>query len=534
MNVILGIFSLIGLLLIISLIYSRLVEQARNAEEQERREERQRMDGCKEVIQYFANNLGYVAREAMSRNEIWGRIQNGISPDDLAEELMDRIEAVEGITLGNQPAGEANFPVALTQKYRDRHLYVIGKSGSGKTNFIRTLIYQDLQAGSGIGVIAPEQEMITEEILPFVPPDRLEEVIYVDPSDPDNHIGFNPLQLDPGEDLDLKVDETLTVLQRSLGELPGSRMAEILRQVLYALIERPGSTLLDVEALLDRGDPAFRYQVIREIKDERTIHFFLNVYTQLPKDAHLPITTRLGRLIRPKTVRNIICQPYGNLNFRRAMDEGKLLFFNLSDGVLGAAASQLLGQLIVAKFQLAAMSRADIPKNERRPFYLYLDEFQTFTGVASASYERLLSRARKYRLSLILAHQQTGQLPTSLLKEIFGNVSTMVAFNVSRDDAVRLSREFITEYNGEVVQVPPEELLSLRIGETFCKIGRSCFFMRTSLAPEAQDKQWALQVIKTSKQLYGSQQTAIEGIKAIDDDSSKSIDPDDLDPSQVF
>jgi hypothetical protein len=517
------------------MLRQRLLEQQREAEERERREERQRVDGCKEVIQFFANKLGYVAREVMTRDEVWSRIQNGISPEDLATQLMDRIEAVDGIILGNQPAGEANFPVALTQKYRDRHLYIVGKSGSGKTNFIRTLIYQDLQAGSGIGVIAPEQEMITEEILPFVPPDRLEDVIYVDPSDSDNHIGFNPLQLDPGEDLDLKVDETMTVLERSLGELPGSRMSEILRQVLYALIERSGSTLLDIEPLLNRSDPAFRYQVIREIKDERTVHFFLNIYPQLPKDAHLPITNRLGRLIRPKPVRNIICQQYGSLNFRHAMDKGKILMFNLSDGILGAASSQLLGQLVVAKFQLAAMSRADIPKKVRRPFYLYLDEFQTFTGVASASYERLLSRARKYRLGLILAHQQTGQLPTSLLKEIFGNVSTMIAFNVSRDDAVRLSREFITEYNGEVVQVPPEELLSLRIGETFCKIGRSCFFMRTNLAPEVHDEQWALKVAEISKQLYGSKQMTIESNKVASDHSmDKSIDLDSLDPSQVF
>jgi len=249
------------------------------------------------------------------------------------------------------------------------------------------LILQDLQCGNGLGVIAPEQEMITEEILPFIPEHRLDDVIYFNPDDTQNPVSFNPLQLDKGEDIDLKVDENLTIFKRVMGDDTGARMEEILRQAFYALMEIPHSTLLDIPPLLDRENPHFRQQVIAQLTDQATIHFWQTVYPQLPKNAHIPILSRLGKFTRPKIVRRILCQPTGNINFRQAMDDGKIMLFNLSDGILGEANSQLLGQLTVSKFQMAVMSRADIPQQDRRHFYLYIDEFQTFTSTATASYD---------------------------------------------------------------------------------------------------------------------------------------------------
>ena len=177
------------------------------------------------------------------------------------------------------------------------------------------------------------------------------------------------------------------------------------------------------------------------------------------------------------------------------MDDGKIMLFNLSDGILGETNSQLLGQLIVSKFQTATMSRANVAKQKRRPLYLYIDEFQTFTGVAATSYEKILSRARKYRLGLILAHQQTGQIPTELLKEIFGNVSTMISFNVSQRDASRLAKEFITEYDGEMIHIPEGAFLGLKVGQAYCKIGRHSFFMQTYLADQYPDRDRARLII---------------------------------------
>jgi len=478
-------FLAVVLLLIMLGVPTGLIirKNAKAKREKERKQaeiaERKRIEECGNVVLFYANHLGYIARQCISRDELEELIDAGITPDDLSDEISVRMNEVPGIRLGYQPFSDWHFDVKLTRHYRDRHVYIVGKSGSGKTNLIRNMIYQDMEKGNGVGVIAPEAEMITEEIMPYVPEHRINDVIYFNPADIDSPVTFNPLYLDEGEDIDLKVDENFTIFRRAFGEDAGPRMSEILRQAFYALIERPGSTLLDMERLFDRNDPSFRNEVIRESKDEGTIHFWRDVYPQMPKDAHLPITNRLGRIIRPKMVRNILCNSHNSLDFRKAIDSKKILLFNLSDGILGEANSQLLGQLIVSKFQMAVMSRADTSKYEREPFYLYVDEFQTFTNTATASYEKILSRARKYGLGLILAHQQTHQIPLDLLREIMGNVSTIVSFQVSGDDARKLSKEFISQYNGEVINVPSEELLSLKTGQAYCKIGQHSFFMQT-------------------------------------------------------
>ena len=252
-------------------------------------------------------------------------------------------------------------------------------------------------------------------------------------------------------------------------------MDEILRQALYALMARADSTLIDVEKLLSRTDDTFRHEVIRTSEDEQTRYFFESTYPSFPKDAHLPITTRINRLVRPKMVRTLLCQPGRCFNFREAMDDGKILLFNLSDGLIGQQTAELLGQLIVSKLQLAAMSRMDIPKAARRPFYLYMDEFQTFTGVNETSYEKMLSRARKYELCLILANQQTGQIPKLLMREILGNVTTFIMFTVSHVDAVALHQEFPVNLGNEIAFVPPKILQCSKQGRRGGKLIKACF-----------------------------------------------------------
>jgi len=257
------------------------------------------------------------------------------------------------------------------------------------------MILQDLELGNGIGVLAPELELLTEGILPYVPEHRIDDVVFVNPADTAAPIPFNPLHLDAFEDIDRKVSDTMTIFKRVMGET-GVRMDEILRNSLKALMERPGSTLLDIERLLSREDASFRNEIIH-IADERTARFFRDTYPSCGRDAHLPVLHHISPLLSQKAVRSVLCQPGRSYDIRRAMDEGKVLLFNLSDGILGEQASQLLGQLIVSKIQMAVMSRADTFSEERRPFYLYLDEFQTFTGRAGDSYANILSRARKYR-----------------------------------------------------------------------------------------------------------------------------------------
>ena len=365
------------------------------------------------------------------------------------------------------------------------------------------MIMQDMEAGNGVGVIAPEQEMITEELLPFVPEHRLDDVVYFNPADTTSPVSFNPLHLDEGEDVDHRADENLTIFNRLMEGETTPRTNEILRQSFYALLPFPETTLLDIPRLLDRENPHYRNQMLAQIEDADTLHFWRDIYPQFPKNAHLPIVYRLSKFTRPKSIKNVLCQPRQSINFREIMDEGKIAFFNLSDGILGEQNSQLLGQLIVSKFQLAVMGRANISKRDRRPFYLYIDEFQTFTSTASASYEKILSRARKYRLALILAHQQTAQIPSPLLKEIFGNVSTMISFVVSTADAKRLAPEFISTSGGMVEKTEPDWLVSIDVGQTYIKIGTTSFRMRTHLVSQRPNWELGRKVIERSRINYG-------------------------------
>lgn len=496
------------------------------------RVERERLEACGEVVRFFADQMGYVARQTISREELERRIDAGATADELSQEIADRISAVPGVHLGQQEFADFSVPVLLPESYRDRHVYVVGKSGYGKSNLLRNLILQDMAVGHGVGVIAPEQETITEEILPFIPEDRIEDVINFNPADEDRPVVFNPLELDDEDNLDLRVDETFTILNRALGDC-GPRSDQILRHALYALTELPETTLLDIFPLLDRKDGSMRERVIAESADEQTVGFFRDVYTQMPVDAAMPVLNRIGGLIRHKPVRNCLCGTRSTLNIRDAVDCGKILLFNLSDGILGPHASQLLGQLIISKIQVAFMGRADKPKSMRRRFYLYVDEFQSFVGVASVSYELILSRARKYGLGLVLAHQQTGQIPLELLREVLGNVSTLISFQVSQSDASKLAKEFVTEVDGEVIQAEPEELLRLRVGEALCRIGETSFALKTDLFDRKPDHALARRVIEASRNRYGSavqQPTAQPGESSAPDD----LPFKDLDPGEVF
>ena len=409
--------------------------------------------------------------------------------------------------LGHYHFGNGSIAIKLPETLRDRHAYIIGRSGSGKTNLIRLMSLQDIHNGNGIGMLAPEQELLTDEILPYIPKERVDDVVYFNPADTQHPIPLNPLYLDEDSDIDLCVDDNLTVFKRLMGDTQ-PRMDEILRQSLYALLERPGSTLLDVDRLLSRTDDTLRKEIIRTSRDEQTRFFFESTYPSFPKDAHLPITTRVNRLVRPRTVRNLLCQPGKSFNFRDAMDEGKILLFNLSDGILGEQTAQLLGQLIVSKMQLAAMSRANIPKSQRREFYLYLDEFQTFTGVAETSYSAMLSRARKYKLGLILAHQQTGQLPKKLLEEIFGNVTTFIAFSVAYADAMRLGQQYIVNSGNGKKPLPTEDFVDQKVGEAIGKSGQTVFHLTTPLMPQTPNHKIAEYIMRRSAQNYGLHSSA--------------------------
>jgi hypothetical protein len=258
--------------------------------------EAERMAGCRQVVLEYADALGFIARESITRDELEKLIDNGIAPDDLAKEIQRRIDEKPGVMLGHYHFGNGSTTIKLPDSLRDRHMYIIGRSGSGKTNLIRLMAMQDIHFGHGIGMLAPEQELLTEEIMPYIPEARIDDVVYFNPADTTNPIPLNPLHLDEDSDIDLCVDDNMTMFKRLMGDTQ-PRMDELLRQSFYALLERPNSTLLDVEKLLSRTDDILRKEIIRTTRDEQTRYFFESTYPSFPKDAHLPITTRINRLV---------------------------------------------------------------------------------------------------------------------------------------------------------------------------------------------------------------------------------------------
>lgn len=485
----------------------RRLGRARKRSGSARRNEAERHRACTRVIRDFLGAQGYLACEVASREELLALVEGGISPAELSAWIENRRATVRGPLLGHRLEANERVPVVLPEGLRTRHTYIVGKSGSGKTTLIRNLVLHDLAAGHGLAVMGAEAELIEQEILPAIPESRWNDVVYVNPLDTTAPVPLNPLHVDTGEDLDLKVQETLSILQRLFeDDVSGAapRMETILRQSLYTLMQLPGSTLLDLEPLLDRTDETFRRYALDRLPDEEARRFWTNVYPAYPKDAHLAIVNRIGRLLRPKFVRNLLCAPGGSLSVRRCMDQGKILLLHLPDGRLGEQNAQVLGQLAVAKVQLGAMSRADVPKEARRPFILYLDEFQSFCNSAATSYGAALSRGRKYGLGLVLAHQQTGQISEPVMREILGNVSTAIAFNVGATDARRLSREFVADIDGSPVPLEPEEFLRLRVGEAICRIGRNVVRIATPPPPPGGSDAVRDEVIRRSRERFGS------------------------------
>lgn len=467
--------------------------------------ERQRRRQCQVVLRCFLRRQGYLAAAVARREELENLIATGISPPELDRVLRDRIEALPGVVVGRQ-SGRQRLAVRIPKSLRLRHLVIPGKTGAGKTTIVRHMILGDAAAGDGLGVVALEAELVYADLLPFLPRERWDDVVVIDPGDFTRPVPFNPLHLEPGEDLDLKASQLHVTLKRLCAEEGATgapRMELILSQGIYALLPIPGTTLLDIERLVDRQDPSYRQWVISQTVDERTRHFWESTYESFPKDAHLSLLNRLGRFLRPKAVRNLLCQPSGSFNLRTAMDEGKIVLIVLSDGLLGEDTAALLAQLFAAQFQLCAMSRADTPSENRRPFYLYLDEAQRTAGVAESSFEQMFARCRKFSLGLTLAFQHLGQLPEALVRDLLGTAGSIIAFQVGATDARRLSRELIGEMNGRLVAADPAQLVSLPVGQAISRLGRSVFRLHTLPPPSGGSEIARGEILRRSRDRYG-------------------------------
>ncbi len=331
---------------------------------------------------------------------------------------------------------------------RRRHMYVVGKTGVGKSTLLENMIINDIRAGNGIAFLDPHGES-AEKILDFIPEERINDVIYIDPSDTDYPIAFNPLDQVTTEFRHLIASGIMGVFKKIWVDAWSARMEYIMNNTLLALLEYPGTTLLGIMRMLN--DANYRKTIVENLKDPVIKSFWVNEFARYSQkfetEATAAIQNKVGQFVSNPLIRNILGQPKSSLDIRKIMDEGKILIFNLSKGKMGEDNSALLGAMMITKIQLAAMSRVDVLENKRKDFYLYVDEFQNF---ATDSFATILSEARKYHLSLTVANQYLGQLDEkgkdTVRAAIFGNVGTISVFRVGAEDAEFLEKEFMPEF----------------------------------------------------------------------------------------
>lgn len=393
---------------------------------------------------------------------------------------------------------------------RRRHVYVVGKTGVGKTTLLENMVIADINAGRGVGIVDPHGEF-AEKMLDFVPEERLDDVIYFNPSDMEYPMAFNPMERVGTEFRHLIASGLMGVFKKIWPDVWSARMEYILNNTLLALLEFPGSTLLGVMRML--SEPAYRKKVVDNLQDPVIKAFWTNEfakYTQrLETEAVAAIQNKVGQFVSNPLVRNILGQPHSSLNMREIMDGQKIFIANLSKGKMGEDNSALLGSMIITRLQLAAMSRVDTAETSRKDFFLYVDEFQNF---ATDSFANILSEARKYRLSLILAHQYIGQLVhdqnTKVRDAVFGNVGTIICFRVGAADAEFLEKEFMPEFlQGDLVNLAKANIYAKLMIDGVASRPFSAETLPPSKIPVLRYKDV---IVKNSREKYGTPKETVE------------------------
>ncbi len=344
---------------------------------------------------------------------------------------------------------------------RRKHVYVIGKTGTGKSTLIANMAINDMRNKKGLAIIDPHGDLC-EILLNYVPSYRVNDVIYLDPSNQERSFSLNPLEVENPNQRELAVSGIVAIFHKLYGTSWGPRLEYILRNVLLSIITLPNPTLLMVPEMLTND--GFRRKALEKINDPVLTSYWKNEFEQMhPRiktESVSPILNKVGQFISSAVMRNIISSPHSTLDLEKVMNEGKILLLNLSQGRVGEDNAALLGAMTISKMQLAAMNRVNISESERKDFYLYVDEFQNF---ATSSFIKILSEARKYRLNLILANQYIAQIPEDVRASIFGNAGTMFSFIIGAQDSPYMAKEF-----GE--RFKEEDLLALGNYQAIIKI----------------------------------------------------------------
>jgi DNA helicase HerA-like ATPase len=341
----------------------------------------------------------------------------------------------------------------IQQNDRVSHIYIIGKTGTGKSTLLETLIRQDIKSGQGLALLDPHGDLV-EKVLTTMPEHRKDDLIYFNVPDSSQPLGFNPLERIPPQKRAFAASGLIEVFKKIWADSWGPRLEHILRNALLALLDQPQATLADVLRLLD--DRSFRKDTVAQVYNPQVRDFWLREYEGYPSrfraEAVAPIQNKVGAFLADPILNRILTQTKSAFDLRRVMDEGKILLVNLAKGKIGMDTAALLGALLVSRIGMAALSRAEMPEENRRDFYLYLDEFPSFTTLSLAT---MLSELRKYRLGLILSHQHLSQLDPQVRDAVLGNVGTIISFRLGLVDAEILAKEFYPELTAaDLVNLP--------------------------------------------------------------------------------
>lgn len=398
----------------------------------------------------------------------------------------------------------ADFGIKLDD--RRRHMYIIGKSGMGKSELLKNLAIQDIQDGRGLCFMDPHGDIITD-LVDYIPAERVKDVIFINPADMQFPVAFNVMEKVDYDQRHLVADGMMAVFKKIWVDQWSARMEYILNYTLLALLEAEGSTLLGVNRMM--AEKEYRKTVIDQVKDPEVRAFWTTEFAKYndryAQEATAAIQNKIGQFVSNPLIRNLIGQVRTSFNMRQAMDEKKIILVDISKGRIGEDASRLLGAMIITKVQLAAMSRVDIPRHERADFTLIVDEFQNF---ATASFASILSEARKFNLSLVIAHQYVKQLDEAVADAVFGNVGTLVVFRIGAEDAELLEKEFEPEFTAQ-------DLVNLGFRQIYLKLmidgvtshAFSAMTMDTIAKPA---ESFTNEVIEYSRSMYSRPRAEVE------------------------
>ncbi len=366
-----------------------------------------------------------------------------------------------GLYLGRSIYRGQVRPIYISEEDRMKHTYIVGRTGTGKTELLKTMIIQDMRAGKGLCFLEPHGDGI-EELLELVPPERAEDVIVFDPSDDEMPLGFNLLEVNNQQEMHAVASAIINLMYKLYDPhktgVIGPQFEHAIRNAMLTVAVQPGATFVEVNRALT--DMKYVQELLPRVTDPIVRRYWTDQIAQT-NDFHRSetlgyITSKFGRFVTNRLIRNIIGQAHSTLNFRKAMDEGKIVFLKLAKGLLGEEDANFLGLILVPKVLQAALSRQDMPREQRRPFYLYVDEFQNF---ATPDFAQMLSEARKYGLGLVLANQFVSQLDEQVKEAIFGNVGTLMSYRVGVPDANILQHEFAPIFNeGDLTNIGAQNI----------------------------------------------------------------------------